>query len=65
MDFNSTPMMQNIKITLNSNSYSCLASRVLGTRKSITRKIVLENLSNNMYGTISTKCCDYLNIPMS
>ncbi|KAG4100912.1 hypothetical protein H8356DRAFT_1422578 [Neocallimastix lanati (nom. inval.)] len=38
-------------------------------RKSIPRKIVLENLSNNIYGcpvgTISTKCCDYLNITMS
>ncbi|KAG4098059.1 hypothetical protein H8356DRAFT_1349287 [Neocallimastix lanati (nom. inval.)] len=38
-------------------------------RKSIPRKIVLENLNNKMYGcpvgNISTKCCDYLNIPMS
>ncbi|KAG4105200.1 hypothetical protein H8356DRAFT_1331158 [Neocallimastix lanati (nom. inval.)] len=34
--------------------------------KCIPRKIVLENLSNNVYdcpvGTISTKCCNYLNI---
>ncbi|KAG4104578.1 Vta1 like-domain-containing protein [Neocallimastix lanati (nom. inval.)] len=38
-------------------------------RKSIPRKTVLEILSNNMYGcpvgTISTKCCDYLNIPIA
>ncbi|KAL6628713.1 hypothetical protein U3516DRAFT_739483 [Neocallimastix sp. 'constans'] len=40
-----------------------------GHLKSIPRKIVLENLSNKMYGCpvgiISTKCCDYLNIPMA
>ncbi|KAG4083828.1 hypothetical protein H8356DRAFT_1330284 [Neocallimastix lanati (nom. inval.)] len=38
-------------------------------RKSIPRKIVLENLGNNMFGcpveTIFIKCCDCLNIHMS
>ncbi|KAG4103813.1 hypothetical protein H8356DRAFT_1328040 [Neocallimastix lanati (nom. inval.)] len=47
--------------------YTSLASRESGTEKSIPKKNVQENLSNNMYGcpvgTISTKCCDFLNIP--
>ncbi|KAG4091167.1 hypothetical protein H8356DRAFT_1356688 [Neocallimastix lanati (nom. inval.)] len=55
--------------TTNNQSTGVLARDSMGQGirhlKSIPRKIVLENLSNNMYGTISTKRCDYLNIPMS
>ncbi|KAG4092612.1 hypothetical protein H8356DRAFT_1335881 [Neocallimastix lanati (nom. inval.)] len=40
--------------------YSNLASRKLGTEKAFREKSKTDPV-----GTIFTKCCDYLNIPMS
>ncbi|KAG4107149.1 hypothetical protein H8356DRAFT_1417403 [Neocallimastix lanati (nom. inval.)] len=52
------------RVALVTDMGSYAPSLLVRHRKSTPKKIVLENLSNNMYGTISTKCCDYLNIPM-
>ncbi|KAG4088002.1 hypothetical protein H8356DRAFT_1336694 [Neocallimastix lanati (nom. inval.)] len=55
----------NYYINFNSISNNISASRELGYQKSIPKKIVLENLSNNIKAVHTPKCCDYHNIPMS